>query len=115
MKDPKDEVDREPAGDEKRKRGGDLDQHSSVLSLLRLWLRLRLGRRLQLGRRLGPDFLFLPAFASLQVIDQPWLHDELTGLQRIDVILPVAPAADDADIGETAVKLIDHALGDGQA
>ena len=30
MKDPKDEVDREPAGDEKRERGGDLDQSPIV-------------------------------------------------------------------------------------
>jgi hypothetical protein len=107
MKDPKDEVDREPAGHEKCKRGGDLDQHPSVLSLVRLRLRL------WLGRQLGPDFLFLPAFAGLQVIDQPRLDDELAGLQGVDVILPVASAADDADVGETAVELIDHTLGDG--
>ena len=83
MKDPKDEMDCERARDEKRKRGGDLDQHPSVLSLLRL--------RLRLGRQLEPDFPFLPAFAGLQVIDQPWLDDELAGLQGVDVILPVAP------------------------
>ena len=75
------------------------------------WLRLRL----RLGRQLGPDLLFLPAFAGLQVIDQPGLDDELTGLQGVDVILPVAPAADDAGKGKTAIELINHAFGDGQA
>ena len=94
MKDPQQELDRKRAAQEECQRRDDMGQHPLIFALP--------GPRLRLGRH--PRLL--PANRRLEAIDKPGLHDELAGLQRVDVILPVAPAADDADKGVAAVEQI---------
>src|SRR5579863_8511145 len=45
-------------------------------------------------------------------IEQAGFHDEFTGAQRRQIILPVAPPWRDAGIGETASEIIGHGLAD---